>query len=183
MRRTGGRLSREDQRQLGGILQRICDDAIRQVPDRFAKRQQLDGADKRPRRKLWWALRPGQRPLGEQDPSEEDAVSDRVVGASGLDNTGSGIRTDGWRPSIRDAMLAAFNLRAFAISLCGNVDRADDLVQEGLLSPRNGKHQLVRAGHKHIGRLFTIHEKSVSIGIPQAAARLRTPIPGATLRR
>jgi hypothetical protein len=52
-----------------------------------------------------------------------------------------------------------------------------------LLSPRNGKHQLVRAGHKHIGRLFTIHEKSVSIGIPQAAARLRTPIPGATLRR
>jgi RNA polymerase sigma-70 factor, ECF subfamily len=37
-------------------------------------------------------------------------------------------------PSIRDQMLAAVpSLRAFAISLCGNVDRADDLVQETLL--------------------------------------------------
>jgi RNA polymerase sigma-70 factor, ECF subfamily len=36
--------------------------------------------------------------------------------------------------SVRDALLAAVpNLRAFAISLCGNVDRADDLVQETLL--------------------------------------------------
>src|SRR5262249_61763083 len=34
----------------------------------------------------------------------------------------------------REAMLAAVpSLRAFAISLCGNVDRADDLVQETLL--------------------------------------------------
>src|ERR1700740_316241 len=38
------------------------------------------------------------------------------------------------RSSVRDAMLAAVpSLRAFAISLCGNVDRADDLVQETLL--------------------------------------------------
>lgn len=37
-------------------------------------------------------------------------------------------------PSVRDAMLAAVpSLRAFGISLCGNVDRADDLVQETLL--------------------------------------------------
>lgn len=36
--------------------------------------------------------------------------------------------------SVRDAVLAAVpGLRAFAISLCGNVDRADDLVQETLL--------------------------------------------------
>jgi RNA polymerase sigma-70 factor, ECF subfamily len=36
--------------------------------------------------------------------------------------------------SVRAAMLAALpSLRAFAISLCGNVDRADDLVQEALL--------------------------------------------------
>jgi RNA polymerase sigma-70 factor, ECF subfamily len=36
--------------------------------------------------------------------------------------------------SVRDVMLAAVpSLRAFAISLCGNVDRADDLVQETLL--------------------------------------------------
>jgi RNA polymerase sigma-70 factor (ECF subfamily) len=34
----------------------------------------------------------------------------------------------------RDAMLATVpRLRAFAVSLCGNVDRADDLVQETLL--------------------------------------------------
>jgi RNA polymerase sigma-70 factor (ECF subfamily) len=37
-------------------------------------------------------------------------------------------------PSVRDAMLGAVpSLRAFAISLSGNVDRADDLVQETLL--------------------------------------------------
>jgi RNA polymerase sigma-70 factor (ECF subfamily) len=37
-------------------------------------------------------------------------------------------------PSVRDAMLSSVpSLRAFAISLCGNVDRADDLVQETLL--------------------------------------------------
>jgi RNA polymerase sigma-70 factor (ECF subfamily) len=37
-------------------------------------------------------------------------------------------------PSMRDAVLAAGpSLRAFAISLSGNVDRADDLVQETLL--------------------------------------------------
>jgi RNA polymerase sigma factor (sigma-70 family) len=35
---------------------------------------------------------------------------------------------------VREVMLAAVpSLRAFAISLCGNVDRADDLVQEALL--------------------------------------------------
>ena len=37
-------------------------------------------------------------------------------------------------PSIHDALLAAVpSLRAFAISLSGNVDRADDLVQDTLL--------------------------------------------------
>ena len=36
--------------------------------------------------------------------------------------------------SVRDAILGAVpSLRAFAISLCGNVDRADDLVQETML--------------------------------------------------
>ncbi|HWP26334.1 MAG TPA: sigma-70 family RNA polymerase sigma factor [Xanthobacteraceae bacterium] len=36
--------------------------------------------------------------------------------------------------SVRDAMLAAIpGLRAFAVSLCGNVDHADDLVQETLI--------------------------------------------------
>ncbi|MGA2892324.1 MAG: sigma-70 family RNA polymerase sigma factor [Xanthobacteraceae bacterium] len=37
-------------------------------------------------------------------------------------------------PAIRDQVLASVpSLRAFAMSLCGNVDRADDLVQETLL--------------------------------------------------
>lgn len=37
-------------------------------------------------------------------------------------------------PQLRESILAAVpSLRAFAISLCGNVDRADDLVQETLL--------------------------------------------------
>ena len=37
-------------------------------------------------------------------------------------------------PALRDQMLAAVpSLRAFAISLSGNIDRADDLVQETLL--------------------------------------------------
>jgi RNA polymerase sigma-70 factor (ECF subfamily) len=37
-------------------------------------------------------------------------------------------------PSVRQAILNAIpSLRAFAISLCGNVDRADDLVQETML--------------------------------------------------
>src|ERR1700752_721527 len=40
----------------------------------------------------------------------------------------------GLRNNVRDAMLEAVpSLRAFAISLCGNVDPADDLVQEALL--------------------------------------------------
>jgi RNA polymerase sigma-70 factor, ECF subfamily len=43
-------------------------------------------------------------------------------------------RADDASPAVRDAMLAAVpGLHAFAISLSGNVDRADDLVQETLL--------------------------------------------------
>jgi hypothetical protein len=44
MTKTGGRLSREDQRRLGDILQRVYDDVVRQgVPDRF--RNLLDELD------------------------------------------------------------------------------------------------------------------------------------------
>src|ERR1700730_2830078 len=43
-------------------------------------------------------------------------------------------RANPLQPLVRDAMLAAVpSLRAFAITLCGKVDRADDLVQETLL--------------------------------------------------
>src|SRR5246127_3891438 len=47
------------------------------------------------------------------------------------DDTGDVVTVEA---SVRDALLGAVpNLRAFAISLCGNIDRADDLVQETLL--------------------------------------------------
>jgi RNA polymerase sigma-70 factor, ECF subfamily len=40
----------------------------------------------------------------------------------------------GLRKNVREAMLDSVpSLHAFAISLCGNVDRADDLVHEALL--------------------------------------------------
>jgi RNA polymerase sigma-70 factor, ECF subfamily len=43
-------------------------------------------------------------------------------------------RADSTSPAVRDSMLAAVpHLRAFAISFCGNVGRADDFVQETLL--------------------------------------------------
>jgi len=45
VRKAGGRLSREDQRRLGDILQRVYDDVLRQgVPDRF--KHLLDQFDK-----------------------------------------------------------------------------------------------------------------------------------------
>jgi anti-sigma factor NepR-like protein len=46
IRKSGGRLSREDQRRLGDILQRVYDDVIHQgVPDRFRDLlDELDGA-------------------------------------------------------------------------------------------------------------------------------------------
>ena len=44
------------------------------------------------------------------------------------------MRNDPREPELRDALLAAVpSLRAFAISLSGQVDRADDLVQDTLL--------------------------------------------------
>jgi hypothetical protein len=91
VRRTGGRLSREDQRRLGDILQRVYDDVIRQgVPDRFRSLvNQLDGADKGETQAAVGPSRGHRQDLSKQDPSEDDAVSDRVVGARGLDNTGS----------------------------------------------------------------------------------------------
>src|SRR5881392_1144030 len=60
------------------------------------------------------------------------------------------------RSSVRDAMLAAVpSLRAFAISLCGNVDRADDLVQETLLRALANIHSF-QPGTNMNAWLFTI---------------------------
>jgi RNA polymerase sigma-70 factor (ECF subfamily) len=58
--------------------------------------------------------------------------------------------------SIRDSMLAAVpSLRAFAISLCGNVDRADDLVQETLMRALANIHSF-QPGTNMPAWLFTI---------------------------
>jgi RNA polymerase sigma-70 factor (ECF subfamily) len=59
-------------------------------------------------------------------------------------------------PSVRKAILAAVpNLRAFAISLSGNVDRADDLVQETLLRALANIHSF-EPGTNMPAWLFTI---------------------------
>jgi len=59
-------------------------------------------------------------------------------------------------PSLRDAMLTAVpSLRAFAISLSGNIDRADDLVQETLLRALANIHSF-QPGTNMSAWLFTI---------------------------
>lgn len=58
--------------------------------------------------------------------------------------------------SVRQAILTAVpGLRAFAISLCGNVDRADDLVQEALLRALANIHSF-EPGTNMSAWLFTI---------------------------
>ena len=65
-------------------------------------------------------------------------------------------RADPLQFSVRDAMLAAVpRLRAFAISLSGNVDRADDLVQETLLRAISNVNSF-RPGTNMSAWLFTI---------------------------
>ena len=59
-------------------------------------------------------------------------------------------------PVLRDQVLEAVpSLRAFAISLCGNVDRADDLVQETLLRALANIHSF-QPGTNMPAWLFTI---------------------------
>ena len=58
--------------------------------------------------------------------------------------------------SLRDDLVAAIpNMRAFAISLCGNRDRADDLVQEALVKAWNHLDSF-EAGTNLKAWLFTI---------------------------
>src|SRR6202158_555066 len=62
----------------------------------------------------------------------------------------------GLDPTMRDAVLASVpSLRAFAISLCGTVDRADDLVQETLLRALANIHSF-QPGTNMPAWLFTI---------------------------
>lgn len=59
-------------------------------------------------------------------------------------------------PSLRQALIAAVpNLRAFAISLCGDADRADDLVQETLVKAWQGQSTFIE-GTNLKAWLFTI---------------------------
>jgi hypothetical protein len=79
--RKTGRLSREDQRRLGDILQRVYDDVVHQgVPDRFKDLVgQLDGGKD-----------PSQAATGASGHDrEEENPPDRVVGAHGLQSPGS----------------------------------------------------------------------------------------------
>src|SRR6059036_974933 len=65
-------------------------------------------------------------------------------------------RADDGAASVREVILAAVpSLRAFAISLSGNVDRADDLVQETLLRALANIHSF-QPGTNMPAWLFTI---------------------------
>jgi len=75
VRKAGGRLSREDQRRLGDILQRVYDEVLRQgVPDRF--KHLLDQFDK---------------DVGVADPmrGQSGREDDHLVRAKAFDNKGS----------------------------------------------------------------------------------------------
>ena len=66
------------------------------------------------------------------------------------------------------------HLRAFAISLCGNVDQSDDLVQEAIL--RGLTHlDSFEPGSNLQAWLFTISAESVPYLLPQAPPRDRGP--------
>jgi RNA polymerase sigma-70 factor (ECF subfamily) len=59
-------------------------------------------------------------------------------------------------PELREALLAAVpSLRAFAISLSGQVDRADDLVQDTILRALSNLHRFERGTNLNAW-LFTI---------------------------
>jgi hypothetical protein len=76
-------------------------------------------------------------------------------------------------PSVQDAMLAAVpSLRAFAMSLSGKFDRADDLVQTTLLRAIANIHSFT-PGTNMSAWLFTIPPQPVPVGISQATPRSR----------
>jgi Anti-sigma factor NepR len=79
VRRPGGRLSREDQRRIGDILQRVYDEVLREgVPDRFKE-----------------LLERFEQPSGEAEARSTQGQStghhqpDHMVGAKAFDNKGS----------------------------------------------------------------------------------------------
>jgi Anti-sigma factor NepR len=80
VRKAGGRLSREDQRRIGDILQRVYDDVLRQgVPDRF---KDLLGRFEQSSNPGAAEAQPQGREEGRQEP-------DRLIGAKAFENKGS----------------------------------------------------------------------------------------------
>jgi hypothetical protein len=88
-RKAGGRLSREDQRRLGDILQRVYDEVVGQgVPDRFRDLlNELDGTSDTDAQAL--ASAPEPAPVRGKDPAQS-AGCDRLVEAKGVDEPGKG---------------------------------------------------------------------------------------------
>jgi Anti-sigma factor NepR len=87
IRKAGGRLSREDQRRLGDILQRVYDDVIRQgVPDRFKDLlSELDGPQGK--QEGGGAETPsahGQSENGQSENGQAEGSRDRLVGTKAL---------------------------------------------------------------------------------------------------
>jgi hypothetical protein len=85
IRKAGGRLSREDQRRLGDILQRVYDDVVRQgVPDRFKDLlSELDG----PRGKEGGgAETPSAHGQSENERTENGREHDRLAGAKAFEH-------------------------------------------------------------------------------------------------
>src|SRR5438067_13242775 len=80
VRKPGGRLSREDQRRIGDILQRVYDEVLRQgVPDRFKDLlHQFDRAEEG-----------GEAATAARRQGEGHHETDRLVGAKAFDNKGS----------------------------------------------------------------------------------------------
>jgi hypothetical protein len=89
IRKVGGRLSRDDQRRLGDILQRVYDDVIRQgVPDRFKDLlNELD--DARAGSETKNASAHGQSAHGQSEEGH-DSEPDRLVEARARDNPNRG---------------------------------------------------------------------------------------------
>jgi hypothetical protein len=70
-----------------------------------------------------------------------------------------------------DILEAVPHLRAFAISLTGDLDRADDLDQEDIMGGEPPR--LLHPGHEHAGMAVHNPAQPVSYRVPQAAARGR----------
>ena len=78
------------------------------------------------------------------------------------------------QPAVQNAMLAAVpGLRAFAMSLCGKFDRADDLVQETLIRAMANIHSFT-PGTNLSAWLFTILRNQFRSDIASDAAKSKT---------